>query len=216
MILVLGKECPPSFLDEIVREVERLGWSANVSHGDEQIVLALAGEGDPEALERFLAQREEIDLIPILSPRDYGHLRTRRRMMAGLVGGLGLLTAGAAGVPLLGFLLPPRGMLADRNLVPAGRRDDMQELSARRLTVLGKPVLLVRLEHDRFFALSAICTHMEICQLEWKPERRQLVCGCHGGAFDVHGNVVQGPPSIPLASFPVEEIRGELYVRREA
>jgi nitrite reductase/ring-hydroxylating ferredoxin subunit len=179
MILVLGKESPQSFLDEIVREVERLG-------------------------------------VPILSAREYGHLRARRRLMAGLVSGLGLLTAGAAGAPLLGFLLPPRGMLADRNLVPAGRRDDMPELSARRLTVLGKPVLLVRLEHDRFFALSAICTHMAICQLEWRPERLQLVCGCHGGAFDVHGNVVQGPPSIPLASYPVEEIRGELYVRRKA
>jgi len=216
MILVLGKECPPATIDEIQREVERLGWKCARSSGDEQIVLALEGEGDVAVLEEFLAHRCGVDVIPILSQRAYGHLRTRRHMMAGLVTGLGLLTAGAAGAPLLGFLLPPRGMLADRDLVPAGKRDDMQELSARKVSVLGKPVLLVRLEQGRFFALSAICTHMEICQLEWRSERRQLVCGCHGGAFDVHGNVVQGPPSIPLQSFPVEEIRGELYIRRDA
>lgn len=216
MILVLGKECPQPTLEEIVRAVEGLGWTCSVSSGDEQIVLALDGAGDVDALERFLAEREEIDVVPILSQRDYAHLRTRRRLMSGLVAGLGLLTAGAAGVPLVGFLLPPKGMLADRTLVPAGTRDGMEELSARLVRVLGKPVLLVRLEHDRFFALSAVCTHMEICQLEWRPERRQLVCGCHGGAFDVHGNVVKGPPSIPLSSYPVEEIRGELYIRREA
>lgn len=216
MILVLGKECSPPALQEIEQEVRRLGWTCEVSEGEEQIVLALQGRGDAEALEQFLARREEIDVIPILAERDYGHLRTRRHLMAGLVTGLGLLTAGAAGAPLLGFLLPPKGMLADRDLVPAGARDGIEELTARRLTVLGKPVLLVRLEHDRFYALSAICTHMQVCQLEWKPERRQLVCPCHGGAFDVHGNVVQGPPSVPLASYPVEEIRGELYIRREA
>jgi Rieske Fe-S protein len=216
MILVLGKDSPQAVRDEIVREVERLGWTCSVSDGDEQVVLALAGTGDPAALERFLAEREEIDVIPILGQREYALLRTRRRLMGGLVAGLGLLTAGAAGVPLVGFLLPPRGMLADRALVPAGKRDDFDELSARRIRVLGEPVLLVRLEHGRFFALSATCTHMGVCQLDWAPERRQLVCGCHGGAFDVHGNVVQGPPSIPLASYPVEEIRGELYIRREA
>jgi Rieske Fe-S protein len=202
--------------DEIAREVERLGWTCERSVGDEQVVLALSGDGDVDALERFRAQREEVDVVPILSQRGYALLRTRRRLMGGLVAGLGLLAAGAAGVPLVGFLLPPRGMLADRSLVPAGRREEIEELSARVLRVLGRPVLLVRLEHDRFFALSATCTHMDICQLEWAPERRQLLCGCHGGAFDVHGNVVHGPPSIPLASYPVEEIAGELYIRREA
>ena len=216
MILVLGNDCPPQTVDTIVRDVEKLGWRCSVSRGDDQTVIALAGSGDAGALERVLSAHEEVDVIPLLSERDYGRLRTRRRMMVGLVSALGVLTAGAAGAPLMGFLLPPKGMLADRSLVPAGSRDEIGELSARLVTVLGKPVLLVHLEHGRFFALSAICTHMSICQLEWKPERRQLVCPCHGGAFDVHGNVVHGPPSIPLQSFPVEEIRGELYVRREA
>lgn len=216
MILVLDRASPPETLQAIVAAVERLGWSCSVSTGEQQTVLSLAGAGDPAALERALSQHPEVDVVPILARSDYGHLRTRRRMMAGLVAGMGLLTAGAAGVPVLGFLLPPRGMLADRDLVPAGEKDSIEELSAHMVEVLGKPVLLVRLEHDRFFALSAICTHMDICLLEWHADRRQLVCGCHGGAFDVHGNVVQGPPSIPLASYPVEEIRGELFVRRKA
>ena len=74
---------------------------------------------------------------------------------------------------------------------------------------------LIRLAGDRWFALSAICTHMQICQLEWDEDRGQLVCPCHGGAFDVYGNVVQGPPSIPLRSYDVERLEDEVYVRRE-
>jgi Rieske Fe-S protein len=216
MILVLGNDCPAATLDALVADVERLGFRCALSRGQEEIVVALSGSGDGAALERLLERHAEVDVIPILAPRDYARLRTRRRMMAGLVAGLGVLTAGAAGVPLVGFLLPPKGVRADRDLVRAGTKEEIEELSARRMTVLGRPVLLVRLEHGRFFALSAVCTHMATCRLEWEAERRQLVCPCHGGAFDVHGNVVQGPPSIPLASYPVEEIRGEIFVRREA
>ena len=33
--------------------------------------------------------------------------------------------------------------------------------------------------------------------------------------FDVYGNVVQGPPSIPLESFKVELIGPDVFVRRK-
>jgi Rieske Fe-S protein len=127
-----------------------------------------------------------------------------------------VLTAMGAALPVTGFLLPPRGMLSDRSLIPAGKRSDLAEQSARHVEVLGHPVLLVHLEGERFFALSAVCTHMNTCRLEWNRDRRQLVCPCHGGAFDVYGNVVQGPPSIPLRTYEVDQVGEDLVIRREA
>jgi Rieske Fe-S protein len=216
MILILARDCTQPLLDEIVGEAERRGWRSEVSRGDEQTVVALSGTGDPQALEDAFRSRPEVDVLPILSYREYRQLRSRRRMLAGLASGLGLLTAVGAGIPVLGFLLPPKGTLADRTLVRAAGKDEIRERSARKVLVLGRPVVLVRLEGDRYFALSAICTHMDICQLDWSEERRQLVCPCHGGAFDLYGNVVQGPPSIPLASYKVEQLGADVFIRGEA
>jgi Rieske Fe-S protein len=216
MILVLDRDAGDALVAEVVLEAERLGWRSEVSKGSEQIVVTLTGSGDPGELEDGFRRRGDVDVLPILSKREYRDLRTRRRMLAGLAGGFGVLTAVGAGIPVLGFLLPPKGTLSDRTLVRAAQEDELHEHAAKKVLVLGRPVVLVRMEGDRYFALSAICTHMDICQLDWNAERRQLVCPCHGGAFDVYGNVVQGPPSIPLASFPVERIGSDLFIRGEA
>ena len=216
MILILAPDCPPQTLDAILEEVQRLGWTCDVSRGKEQVAVGLSGSGDPRALEDALARRPEVDVLPILSREDYQRGINRRRMMGGLVGGLGLLTAMGAALPVVGFLLPPRGMLSDRNLIPAGKQSDLAEESARAVEVLGHPVLLVRLDGERFYALSAVCTHMNVCRLEWNKERRQLVCPCHGGAFDVYGNVVQGPPSIPLRTYEVDLVGEDVLIRRES
>jgi Rieske Fe-S protein len=77
-------------------------------------------------------------------------------------------------------------------------------------------MLLLRDESGRFYATSAICTHMNVCHLEWNEKRALLECPCHGGAFDVHGNVVRGPASVPLPTYPVEQLHGDLYLRRES
>lgn len=216
MILVLAHDCSAAVLDLLLRDCASLGWTGEVSRGSEQTIVTLAGSGDPARLEEHFRGRGDVDVIPILSQREYRHLRARRRMLAGMAGGLGALTALGTGIPVLGFLLPPKGAIPDRNLVRVAAQDEVQERSGRRMTLLGRPVLLVRLEHDRWFALSAICTHMNTCHLDWNEERRELVCPCHGGAFDVYGNVVQGPPSIPLESFQVELIGPDVFVRRKA
>lgn len=213
MILVLAHDCPDAELDQILRECQSLGWSCEVSRGSEQIVVSLRGGKDAAALEERLGQRPDVDVVPILSHREYRYLRTRRRMLAGMAGGLGALTALSAGIPVLGFLMPPKGVIADRNLVRAAKESEVPEHSGRKVVMLGKPVILVHLEKGRWFALSAICTHMNTCQLDWNQERRELVCPCHGGAFDLYGNVVQGPPSVPLESYTVERIGPDVYVR---
>ena len=46
-------------------------------------------------------------------------------------------------------------------------------------------------------ALSGTCTHLG-CQVRWDAGSTTFRCPCHGGVFDVQGNVVAGPPPRPL------------------
>jgi len=213
LILVLAPDCPQDLLAEICSAVERLGWKPEVSPGTEQTVVVLAGSGNPRDVRLALA-RHEVDVIPLLSNREYSHLRARRRLMAGLATGLGLLIALAAGIPALGFLRPPRVALSNPEVVEVATVDDLELGAAKAVLFRDSPVQLVRLDHDRFFALSSVCTYMNVCRLEWDAERRLMICPCHGGAFDVHGNIVRGPPSVPLQTYIVERVGDGLFLRR--
>jgi cytochrome b6-f complex iron-sulfur subunit len=216
VILVLDPSADPATIERAVARAGALGWTCAVSRGEEQVVVALEGDGDPAALEAAFADDPALDVVPILSREDYQKLRTRRRLMTGLAGGFGLLTAMGAGYPVIGFLLPPKGFLGEGDVQRVASVEELEGRPAKRVNVFGKPMLVIRLDRGRYVAVSAICTHMSICQLEWHEDRRRLVCPCHGGEFDVHGNVVHGPPSIPLPTRQVEELGGELYLRKEA
>lgn len=215
MILVLPPDCSPDLPGSICRKAEALGWRCEVSRGDEQLVVALAGTGSAHELQDALARHPEVEVLPILSGREYWRIRSRRRFMTAMVGGLGALTAVGVTIPIVGFLLPPRRPLNEPALQRAASVGQIPANSAKVIRFRGQPLLLVHREGDRFYALSAVCTHMGVCQLDWDPDRRQLVCPCHGGAFDVHGNVVQGPPSVPLPTYEVERLGDTLYIRRE-
>lgn len=216
MILVLDPGADRATVERAVARAGSLGWTCEISRGEDQIVIGLSGDRDPAELEAAFADDPALDVVPILSRHDYQKLRTRRRLMTGLAGGLGVLTALGAGFPVIGFLLPPKGFLGRSDLQKVGTTEELERRSAKRMTVFGRPMLLIRLDPGRYFAVSAICTHMSVCHLEWHEDRKLLVCPCHGGAFDVHGNVVQGPPSIPLPTQRVEELGGDLFVRRES
>ena len=215
IILVLSPDASDELVDDVRADCQKLGWESEVSRGAGEFVIALLGTGDVTALEASLAGRREIDVLPLHSAREYRRLVQRRTFLTGLSGGLGLLTAAGAGLPVIGFLLPPRTSITDADVSTAGLVSDLPEGGVKRISFRGRPVLVIHREGGRFFALSAICTHMDICQVEWNVERRQLICPCHGGIFDLHGNVVQGPPAIPLQSYAVDELGGELFVRRE-
>jgi len=60
-----------------------------------------------------------------------------------------------------------------------------------------KPVELLR-EGDSVTARSLVCTHIG-CVVQWDPTENRYVCPCHRGRFDENGQVVDGPPTRPLA-----------------
>jgi|JI10StandDraft_1071094.scaffolds.fasta_scaffold363354_3 Rieske Fe-S protein len=215
MILVLDPLASDTLVADVLRKAQALGWSGEVSRGEDQTVVSLSGDGDPAQLEAAFASHADVDVVPILSRQEYQRLRVRRRLMTGLAGGLGLLTAMGVAVPVVGFLLPPKGMLGDHDFVKVADEGEMTTRAAKAVSLFNRSMLVIRSEGGRYFAVNAICTHMSVCRLEWREDRQLLVCPCHGGAFDVYGNVVQGPPSIPLATYGVEKVGTDLYLRRE-
>lgn len=46
------------------------------------------------------------------------------------------------------------------------------------------------------------CTHWG-CVVRWHEPRRAYVCPCHEGTYDEDGNVLAGPPPLPLRTVPL-------------
>ncbi|MSR13708.1 MAG: ubiquinol-cytochrome c reductase iron-sulfur subunit [Gammaproteobacteria bacterium] len=63
-------------------------------------------------------------------------------------------------------------------------------------------------------AYSGICTHAACAVSEWNSESRQLLCPCHGSAFDpaARGAVTGGPARRALPTLPVTITNGKLVV----
>ncbi|HEY2386487.1 MAG TPA: Rieske 2Fe-2S domain-containing protein [Candidatus Binatia bacterium] len=60
-------------------------------------------------------------------------------------------------------------------------------------------LFLIR-EQDAIYALSAVCTHLG-CTVQWKQDRSEFACPCHGSKFQEDGTVVGGPAPRPLACY---------------
>lgn len=94
-----------------------------------------------------------------------------------------------------------------------GSADSIPVGGAHHRLIDGEEYIVVRRDEEHYHALSATCTHSKICLVEWDKERRQLVCPCHRGIFDLRGNVISGPPPRPLTPLDVMVRNGSLYVR---
>ncbi len=66
----------------------------------------------------------------------------------------------------------------------------------------GTSVLVIRTP-ESIRAFSLICTHLG-CTVEWQAENKEFYCPCHDGRFDEFGEVIAGPPPVPLEQIPVK------------
>lgn len=82
---------------------------------------------------------------------------------------------------------------------------------AARLTHGSTTVIVSQPSAGEYKAFSTVCTHQG-CQVQVQDSNR-IVCPCHGSEFAVaDGSVVHGPAESPLASYPVQEKGGKLFV----
>lgn len=212
-LLVLPPLVSQELLAVLRSEAEARGWAADSSRGDEQVILAIRGPQSSAELDSLLAGRVEADVLPLPTRDGYRRLYLRRRFLSTLVTGLGILTLTGLVLPLAGFLQPPPETIVAPDLVHVPGGEDLAVGEAARVRFHGEPVLVLRLAPERWQAVSATCTYLDECLLEWNAERRQLLCPCHGCAFDAHGNVVHAPAAIPLVRLEVVELGGGIYVQ---
>ena len=134
----------------------------------------------------------------------------RRRALGTFVNTIAVLLSGGLAALLGAFAVKPgRAAAAGRRWFRAGAASDLvpNQPVARILSVPSQDgwyrartrqtVFLVRTGERSVRAFSATCTHLG-CQVQWDGEGKKFRCPCHGGAYDLDGRVVEGPPPRPL------------------
>jgi len=106
--------------------------------------------------------------------------------------------------PLVRFVSPPRIPEPGTAQIEAGSADDpvFREKGFKIVRFGADPVIVVRAAENDFRALSATCTHLD-CIVGFQKERNRIWCNCHGGAYDLTGRNIAGPPPRPLTALKV-------------
>ncbi len=98
-------------------------------------------------------------------------------------------------------------------LVTVGSSDQVGEGEATAFAVGGQEVAVARMG-GALYAFSDICTHRG-CNLAngGEIEGTTITCECHGSVFSMEtGAVVTPPATESIATFPVQEVDGQIQV----
>ncbi|HWB59225.1 MAG TPA: Rieske (2Fe-2S) protein [Chthoniobacteraceae bacterium] len=94
--------------------------------------------------------------------------------------------------------------------VPACKLADIPAGGVRVVNLAEGPVILESTGSE-IRAFSAICTHLG-CVVSYHDDKKELVCPCHGGRYDLDGKVTYGPPPRPLDKLEAKVKDGEVLV----
>jgi cytochrome b6-f complex iron-sulfur subunit len=131
-------------------------------------------------------------------------LQTRRAFIQTM---LGLVAAGWAGWVTQGVLFPaPRAQTGQVKLALA----ELPVGAVKAITYEGKPALVLR-DKEGVTALSLVCTHQG-CIVQWREGKQEFYCPCHDGLFDRNGDVLGGPPPMPLEQFPAKIVGDQVVI----
>jgi nitrite reductase/ring-hydroxylating ferredoxin subunit len=114
---------------------------------------------------------------------------------------LGAVALGAAWVgTVVQSRLFPQGSTGEANPV----RFPLSELPVGgiKYATYGEVPLIIMRTSESIKAFSLICTHLG-CTVDWNQGEQQFYCPCHDGYFDQFGEVIAGPPPVPLEQYPV-------------
>ena len=148
----------------------------------------------------------------------------RRRFLKRITYGLGAATAMVLGGVLASATIGPSIRRAPRQWLSVGRLEtfvpgEVTTSSVRHEVIDGfyksqkiEPVMVYRDSNSNdVVAYNSRCTHLG-CTVHWDDTKQIFLCACHGGAFDVNGNVKTGPPPRPLDRYAIKVEEGNLYI----
>lgn len=136
---------------------------------------------------------------------------SRRSFLDYSIRSIGAFITAVVTVPIIGYVVSPALAKKETPWVQIGpvteftagqpklveftrfRQDGWVEVSEK------KTVWVVRNSSTEFAVLSPRCTHLG-CAYNWQPDKKQFLCPCHSGVFDVTGKVLSGPPPRRLDS----------------
>jgi cytochrome b6-f complex iron-sulfur subunit len=133
----------------------------------------------------------------------------RRSFLKFLSSILGLGALATLAYPLFRFLSPlvihikVKTVTIPKSEIPAG--------TGRNLLVGETPAIVIHREETGFIVLSRVCTHLG-CLVNFNQARQLLICPCHGGTYDLDGNVIAGPPPLPLPKFPFKIVGNNIEI----
>lgn len=143
--------------------------------------------------------------IAVPTPRDQAvPPLNRRRLLNWFLGtSIGALVVSVV-YPVARYVTPPKIAEAATNQIEAGDVNDPQlrDKGFKIVRFGAEPVILLKAGENDYRAFSATCTHLD-CIVGFQKEQTRIFCNCHGGAYDLHGRNVSGPPPRPLTPYKV-------------
>ncbi len=85
------------------------------------------------------------------------------------------------------------------------RQDGFSQVVDRTVVYLVKTGNQVR-------AMHSTCTHLG-CRTSYDGKSKRILCPCHGGVYDLHGQVIDGPPPAPLPTLATRIENGHVLVQ---
>lgn len=110
------------------------------------------------------------------------------------------IAAAWAGTLVQSILFPPAQPASAKPVQIA--LSDLSVGASKTVTYAGAPARVTR-SQDGVLALSLICTHLG-CTVQWDEANQEFQCPCHDGKFDQFGDVISGPPPLPLERLSVK------------
>jgi cytochrome b6-f complex iron-sulfur subunit len=106
--------------------------------------------------------------------------------------------------PVIRYMSPPHIPEPATAQIEAGETNDPALLQKGfKIVRFGSdPVIVIRAGDNDFRALTATCTHLD-CIVGYQKDQNRIWCNCHGGAYDLLGRNIGGPPPRPLTALKV-------------
>ena len=159
-----------------------------------------------------------------------GETVTRRRLMTGTAHAAGGIAAAAFILPSVGFALGPVFEKVEERWEPVGPPEQFSTDTyvPKVITLVpeigetGKSTVYIRAynpeidteprdQYNGWIALSTRCMHLG-CPVRFVQASARFICPCHGGVYDISGQVAGGPPVRPLDRFYTRERNGQVQV----
>jgi Rieske Fe-S protein len=140
------------------------------------------------------------------------HKTPRRAFLVRVIQGVHATIGATLAFILGGAVLAPSLSRRDRLWLSAGEAAALKEGEPLAVTlrvarqdgateVVDRRVIYLVKSGDRIRAMDSTCTHLG-CRTRFNAELRHIECPCHGGVYDLEGQVVSGPPPHGLDELP--------------